>query len=151
MGCGAVEATGLGCVCFVVLNPHVLSNRVDLGCFIQFPILLPRIGHQCDGAYLQGSSWSRRNSLIFINPRVVQGNQWWWWWWWSIGLPGLIYVCMVFCFSVCHPLLKGCNQYPRLKRGSSTWESHVMKCSQIKGIVSGKFTPWLKMCRLVSQ
>ena len=32
MGCGAAEATGLGFVCFVVLNPRVLSaNRVDFG------------------------------------------------------------------------------------------------------------------------
>mgnify|MGYP003571759600 CR=1 FL=1 len=30
MGCGAAEATGLGFVCFVVLNTHVLpANRVD--------------------------------------------------------------------------------------------------------------------------
>ena len=44
MGCGAAEATGLGFVCFVVINPCVLSaNRVDLVffCFINFPILLP--------------------------------------------------------------------------------------------------------------
>ena len=37
MGCGAAEATGLGFVCFVVLNLRVLSaNRVDFGlfCFI---------------------------------------------------------------------------------------------------------------------
>ena len=34
MGIGAVEATGLGFVCFVVINPRVLSaNRVDLGFF----------------------------------------------------------------------------------------------------------------------
>ena len=41
-GCGAAEATGF--VCFVVINPCVLSaNRVDLGFFyfINFPILLP--------------------------------------------------------------------------------------------------------------
>ena len=32
MGCGAAEATGLGFVCYVVINPHVLSaSRVDLG------------------------------------------------------------------------------------------------------------------------
>mgnify|MGYP003571746643 CR=1 FL=1 len=44
MGCGAAEATGLGFVCFVVINPCVLSaNRVDLGFFLfhKFPILLP--------------------------------------------------------------------------------------------------------------
>ena len=36
MGCGAVEATGLGFACFVVINPRVLSaNRVDLD-FILF-------------------------------------------------------------------------------------------------------------------
>ena len=36
--------TGLGFVCFVVINPRALSaNRVDLGffCFSNFPILLP--------------------------------------------------------------------------------------------------------------
>ena len=32
MGCGAAEATGLGFVCFVFINPCVfLANRVDLG------------------------------------------------------------------------------------------------------------------------
>ena len=32
MGCSATEATGLGFVCFVVINPLVLSaNRVDFG------------------------------------------------------------------------------------------------------------------------
>ena len=41
MGCGAAEATGLGFVCLVVINPHVL--RVDFGPFlyINFPILPP--------------------------------------------------------------------------------------------------------------
>ena len=34
MGCGAAEAIGLGFVCFVVINPRVLSaNRVDFGLF----------------------------------------------------------------------------------------------------------------------
>ena len=40
----AAEATGLGFVCFVVINPRVLSaNRVDLGffSFINFPISPP--------------------------------------------------------------------------------------------------------------
>ena len=45
MGCGVAEATGLGLVCFVVINLCMLSvNRVDLGfffCFINFVILLP--------------------------------------------------------------------------------------------------------------
>ena len=44
MGCSAAEATGLGFVCFAVLNPCVLSaNRVDFGlfCFISFQILPP--------------------------------------------------------------------------------------------------------------
>ena len=44
MGCVAAEATGLGFVCFVVINPCVLSaNRVYLGffCFINFPTLSP--------------------------------------------------------------------------------------------------------------
>ena len=44
MGCGAAEATGLGFVCFVVINPPVLSaNRVDFGlfCFIDFSFLHP--------------------------------------------------------------------------------------------------------------
>ena len=39
MGFGAAEATSLGFVCFVVINPRVFSaNRVDLGffCFIIF-------------------------------------------------------------------------------------------------------------------
>ena len=35
MGCSAAEATGLGFVCFVVINPRVFSaNRVDLGFFL---------------------------------------------------------------------------------------------------------------------
>ena len=35
MECSAVEATGLGFVCFVVINPGVLSaNRVDFGLFL---------------------------------------------------------------------------------------------------------------------
>ena len=34
MGCGGAEAIGLGFVCFVVINPRVLSaNRVDLSSF----------------------------------------------------------------------------------------------------------------------
>ena len=34
-GCGAAEATGLGFVCFVVINPCVLSaNSVDLDFFV---------------------------------------------------------------------------------------------------------------------
>ena len=43
MGCGAAEATGLGFVCFVVLNPCVFSaNRVDLGFFVlNIPIFHP--------------------------------------------------------------------------------------------------------------
>ena len=44
IGCGAAEATGLGFVCVVVLNPRVLSaSRVDLGffSFINVPILPP--------------------------------------------------------------------------------------------------------------
>ena len=44
MGCGAIEATGLGFVCFVAINPRVLSaDRVDSGffCFINFPISPP--------------------------------------------------------------------------------------------------------------
>ena len=44
MRCGAAEPIGLGVVCFVVINPCVLSaNRVDLGFFyfINSPILLP--------------------------------------------------------------------------------------------------------------
>mgnify|MGYP003571713265 CR=1 FL=1 len=43
MGCGsATEATGLGSVCFVVINPRALSaNRVIRAfCFINVPILL---------------------------------------------------------------------------------------------------------------
>ena len=42
-GEGEAETTGLSFVCFVVINPRVLSaNRVDLGfffCFIHFSIL----------------------------------------------------------------------------------------------------------------
>ena len=35
MGCGAAEATGLGFVCFIVINPCVLStNIVDFGLFL---------------------------------------------------------------------------------------------------------------------
>ena len=44
MGCGAAEATGLGFVCFVVINPRVLSANSDLGfffiCFINIPFCL---------------------------------------------------------------------------------------------------------------
>ena len=36
---GAAEATGLGCVCFVVINPRVLANRVDFGYDCGFIIL----------------------------------------------------------------------------------------------------------------
>ena len=37
MECGAAEATGLGFVCFVVINPRVLSaNRVYFGLFSFF-------------------------------------------------------------------------------------------------------------------
>ena len=37
MGCGAAEATGLGFVCFGVINPRVLSaNRVDLAFVVRF-------------------------------------------------------------------------------------------------------------------
>ena len=46
MGCGAAEATGLGFVCFVVINLHVLSaNRIDFGLFffIYFPNSLPHL------------------------------------------------------------------------------------------------------------
>ena len=40
-GCGATEATGLGFVCFDVINTRVRSaNRVNLGFFFS-PILLP--------------------------------------------------------------------------------------------------------------
>ena len=36
MECGAAEATGLGFVCFVVINPRMLSaNRVDFGHFVE--------------------------------------------------------------------------------------------------------------------
>ena len=42
--------TGLGFVCFVVINPHVLSaNRVDLGfffCFINFPIQPAQVSYE---------------------------------------------------------------------------------------------------------
>ena len=45
MGCGAVEATCVGFVCFVVPNPCVLlANRVDFGrlfCFINCQFHLP--------------------------------------------------------------------------------------------------------------
>ena len=44
MGGGAAEATGMGFVCFIVINSRVLSaNRVDLAFFyfINFPILPP--------------------------------------------------------------------------------------------------------------
>ena len=39
--CGAAEATGLGFVCFVVINSCVLSaNRVDLGFFFYLILLI---------------------------------------------------------------------------------------------------------------
>ena len=34
MGCGAAEATGLGFVCFVVINPGVLSPRELIQAFL---------------------------------------------------------------------------------------------------------------------
>ena len=41
-GCGAAESTCLVFVCFVVINPRVLSaNKVDLGLFLSHKILLP--------------------------------------------------------------------------------------------------------------
>ena len=42
MGCGAAEVTGLGVVCFVVINPCVLS--LFFFCFINFPIYPPVLG-----------------------------------------------------------------------------------------------------------
>ena len=46
MGCVAVEATDLVFVCFLVLNPRVLSaNRVNFGLFFLFhKFLLPQSG-----------------------------------------------------------------------------------------------------------
>ena len=42
MGCGAAKATGLGFVCYVVINPRVSANRVDLGsCFMNFRFINP--------------------------------------------------------------------------------------------------------------
>ena len=42
MRCGAAEATGLGFVCFVFINPCVLSaNRVDNGLFLYLKIHNP--------------------------------------------------------------------------------------------------------------
>ena len=42
MGCCAAEPTGLGFVCFVVINLRVLSaNNLFLGLFINFLVLLP--------------------------------------------------------------------------------------------------------------
>ena len=69
-GCGAAEATGLGFVCFVVLNPRVLSaNRVDLGFF--FLLLLfpwpPRL-----------RPWQESSPLQLRQPQSAI--------WWTSGL-----------------------------------------------------------------
>ena len=59
MGCGAAEATGLGFVCFVVINPWVLSaNRVDLGFFLfhKFSNFTPPPPHATDAASLRRRS-----------------------------------------------------------------------------------------------
>ena len=37
MGCGTAEATGLGFVCFVVINPRVLSADLGYFCFTNNP------------------------------------------------------------------------------------------------------------------
>ena len=61
MGCGAAEATGLGFVCFVVINPPVLSaNIVDLGffCFIEFPLF--------DRAVVRVSSKAGSGLFLFL-------------------------------------------------------------------------------------
>ena len=56
--------TGLGFVCFVVINPRVLSaNRVDFGlfCFINFPILLPPPPPHNQGLPHSPRTWRRRH------------------------------------------------------------------------------------------
>ena len=69
MGCGAAEATGLGFVCFIVLNPRILSaNGVDLGffCFINGPISPPPpslLRHTFDGHS------DRINDIHFLNQQ----------------------------------------------------------------------------------
>ena len=63
LGSGAAEATGLGFVCFVVLNPRVLSaNRVDLGLFLfhKFSIFTP---HRW-----RARGWRRPSSRAFSLP-----------------------------------------------------------------------------------
>mgnify|MGYP003571757333 CR=1 FL=1 len=54
MGCGAAEATVLGFVCFVVINPCMFSaNRVDSGFFVSsifqlYSTLVTLIPHYSD-------------------------------------------------------------------------------------------------------
>ena len=66
IGCGAAEATGMGFVCFVAINPCVLSaNRVDLGLFyfINFQFYSP--------PPLRFLEWQRRSCSCEKSSRSI--------------------------------------------------------------------------------
>ena len=71
MGCGAAEATGLSSVCFVVINPRVLSsaNRVYLVLFINFPIL--RTLEWWDAVLQKRLAWAFLFYLTYTNLKVL--------------------------------------------------------------------------------
>ena len=86
MGCGAAEATGLGFVCFVVINPRVLSNRVDLGFFatyiFQFSNFTPtNIPH----------SYSSQSPRSISSRSLVRDTKSWRW-----GVGGTVFISHSF-------------------------------------------------------
>ena len=69
--CGAAEATGLGFVRFVVINPRVLSaNRIDLGFFFvyEFSKFTYAGVMGCGAAELTGLGFV---CFVVINPCVL--------------------------------------------------------------------------------
>ena len=80
MGCGAAEATGLGFVCFVVINPRVLStDRVDFGLFfVNFVRFTPPPSFRCEDVCWKSSiNWSNpglRKSLHYSHGGVGGGG-----------------------------------------------------------------------------
>ena len=84
MGWGAAEATGLGFVCFVIINQCVLSaNRVDFRffCFINFPILLLRYGflfarYKKDTLYWEAVILLRKLGVVICLVFVATKPRW---------------------------------------------------------------------------